>query len=288
MTSRGGSRRMAPYLLLLPSTLFFAVLFLWPMVQGLLLSLQGPEGAATGDHFRRMLAEPQFWPSVRNTFLIVVVVVPLQFALALAMGLILQSRPRMRGLLLYVWAVPLAVSDLAAGLVWLSVFADNGYLNSVLVQLGLERFSWLSYQNPQTMFLAIVVAEVWRATALVFVIIVAGLQVIPKEFDEAAQVFAASYWQRLRHVTLPLLRPSLQVALILRTILAFQAFAVVQALTGDNYPVLVGETYEWYAELQNSNVAAALAVVIMAISMVWAIVYLRLLRQPEAMREVRA
>jgi multiple sugar transport system permease protein len=129
---------------------------------------------------------------------------------------------------------------------------------------------------------------VWRATALVFVIIVAGLQVIPKEFDEAAQVFAASYWQRLRHVTLPLLRPSLQVALILRTILAFQAFAVVQALTGDNYPVLVGETYEWYAELQNSNVAAALAVVIMAISMVWAIVYLRLLRQPEAMREVRA
>jgi multiple sugar transport system permease protein len=234
-----------------------------------------------------MVAEPQFWPAVRNTFLIVVAVVPLQFALALAMALILQSRPRMRGLLLYVWAVPLAVSDLAAGLVWLAVFADNGYLNSVLVELGFERFSWLSYQNPQTMFLAIVVAEVWRATALVFVIIVAGLQVIPKDFDEAAQVFAASYWQRLRYVTLPLLRPSLQVALILRTILAFQAFAVVQALTGDNFPVLVGETYEWYAGLQNGNVAAALAVVIMGISMVWAVIYLRLLRQPEAMREVR-
>ena len=78
-------------------------------------------------------------------------------------------------------------------------------------------------------------------------------------------MFGASYWQRLRHVTLPLLRPSLQVALILRTILAFQTFAVAQALTGQNFPLLVGETYHWYTALQNPNVASAIALVVLAV-----------------------
>ena len=91
-------------------------------------------------------------------------------------------------------------------------------------------------------------------------------------------MFGATFWQRLRHVTLPLLTPSLQVALILRTILAFQTFAVAQALTGQNFPLVVGETYRWYTGLQNPNVAAALALVILAVSMLTSIFYLRALR----------
>ena len=110
------------------------------------------------------------------------------------------------------------------------------------------------------------------------VIIVSGLQGIPKDYDEAAAVFGATYWQRLWEVTLPLLKPSLQVALILRTILAFQTFAVAQALTGESFPLLVGETYRWYAALNNSNVASAYALVIMGVSMVTAVIYLRALR----------
>jgi multiple sugar transport system permease protein len=117
--------------------------------------------------------------------------------------------------------------------------------------------------------------------------VVAGLQVIPDEYDEAAQVFGATFWQRLRHVTLPLVRPSLQVALILRTILAFQAFAVAQALTGRNFPLLVGETYEWFVNLQSPAVASAVALVVMGVSMVTAVVYLWALRQPDAARGAR-
>ena len=285
----GRVRLRGAYLLLLPSTAFLAVFFLWPMAQGLLLSLQGRQGFTT-EFFARMVSSPQFWPAVRNTLLVVLVVLPLQFALALAMGLILQSNPRGRGVFLYFWAVPLAVSDLAAGLVWLSIFTDNGYLNSLLVRLGLVEsgVAWLSYENYWTMFLAIVIAETWRATALVLVIVVAGLQVVPRDYDEAAQVFGASFWQRLRHVTLPLIKPSLQVALILRTILAFQAFAVVVALTGENFPVLVSETYDWYANLQNPNVAAAFAVVIMGVSMLFAVLYLRLLSTGEDTKGPRA
>src|SRR5690606_3067934 len=175
-----------------------------------------------------------FLDALRTTLLLIVIVVPVQLVLAVAMSLLVQARPRFVSGHFYLWCIPLAISELAAGLVWLSIFDNRGYLNSLLVSLGLSEHGvqWLSYDNTATMLLTVVLAEIWRATSLVFVIVVAGVQMVPREYDEAAQVFGASFWQRLRHVTLPMLKPSLQVALILRTILALQAFAVAQALTG--------------------------------------------------------
>ena len=272
------SRPSAALWLILPSLLFMAALFLWPLIAGVAQAFSGPSGPSTV-YVRRMLDDPYFWQATRNTALLIVVLLPLQFALALTMALLLRERPRLAGLHFYIWVVPLAISDLAAGLVWLSIFTDRGYLNSVLDNVGLGSYAWLSFENPVTMFLAVVVAELWRATSLVFVIVVAGLQGIPRDYDEAAAVFGASYWQRLRHVILPQLRPSLQVALILRTILALEAFAVAQALTGRNLPLLVGETYQWYYTLQNPNVATAIALVVLLLSVVAAIGYIRLMRR---------
>lgn len=282
-------RLPAPYLLLIPSALFMLALFAWPAAQGVVLSVADPAGGFSLDNARRMVAEPHFWPAVRNTVALIVIVIPLQFALAITMALLLRARPKLSGLYFYLWAVPLAVSDLAAGLVWLVIFADLGYLNSALVGLGLSEsgYGWLSYQHPATMLLAVVIAELWRATSLVFIIIIGGLSVIPVEYDEAAQVFGATLWGRLRHVTLPLLRPSIQVALILRTILALQAFAVAQALTGRSFPLLIGETYQWYVVLRSPGVASAVAMVILAVAMFTAVVYMRALRQPDVVRGAR-
>ncbi len=273
---RAARRRLpTPVALIAPSLVFMTLLFVWPLVVGV---GQGFTGTA---YLRRMLDDPYFWPAVRNTALLIVVLIPLQFAFALAMALLLRARPRFAALYFYLWTVPLAISDLAAGLVWLSVFTDRGYLNSVLRMLGVDGYSWLSFQHPTTMFLAVLVAELWRATSLVLVIVVAGLQGIPREYDEAAAVFGATGWQRVRHVLLPQLRPSLQVALILRTILALQTFAVAQALTGRNFPLLVGEAYQWYSVLQDPRVATAVALVILAVSMATSVVYLRVLRDPK-------
>jgi multiple sugar transport system permease protein len=284
-TSTPGARRArvpTAVLLIAPSLVFMTALFVWPMVVGIGQAFTGGGGPTTS-YLRRMVDDPYFWPAVRYTALLIVVLIPVQFAFALTMALLLRERPRFSGVYFYLWVVPLAISDLAAGLVWLSVFTDRGYLNSVLHLLGIDTYSWLQFDHPVTMFLAVVLAELWRATSLVFVIVVAGLQGIPKDYDEAAAVFGASYWQRLRHVLLPQLRPSLQVAVILRTILALQTFAVAQALTGRNLPLLVGETYQWYNVLLNPNVAAAVALVVLAVSMLAAAGYLRLLREhPEA------
>lgn len=280
MTAPRRRRLPTPLLLVMPSVLFLAALFLWPLVVGVTQAVSDGNGG-TLRYLKRMVDDPYFWPAARNTVLLIVVLIPLQFAFAIAMALLLREKPRLSGLYFYLWTVPLAISDLAAGLVWLAIFTDRGYLNSLLSHLGLgEGYGWLDYNNSLTMFLAVVLAELWRSTSLVLVIVVAGLQNVPRDYDEAASVFGASYRQRLRHVILPQLRPSLQVALILRTILGLQTFAVAQALTGRNFPLLVGEAYQWYVGLQNEHVASAIALVILAVSMVTAVVYLRVLRDP--------
>lgn len=279
---RSARRRtnVAPYVLLAPAGIFLIVFFAWPMVQALLLAIRDARGAWTGQYFRQMATDVQFVRAIRNTLLLLVTLVPLQMVVALGMALLLNSDLRGKSFFLYVWAIPLAISDLAAGIVWLAIFADRGYLNSILVGLGLREtvYNFLSYENPFSLFFTVILAETWRATSIVMVILVAGLQVIPKEYGEAAEVFGATRWQRLRHVTLPLLRPSLQVALILRTILAFQVFAVVIALAGRNLPVLASEAYNWYSGYSNPNVAAAYALLILVFSLLNTGIYLRALR----------
>jgi multiple sugar transport system permease protein len=272
--------RLTPYLLIAPSIIFLLFLFAFPVVEAFGFALRAADGSFTLAHFQRMSRDLYFSEAVRNTVLLVVLTVPIQVALALAMAVVLQGLTKGRDVFLYFWTIPLGVSDLAAGIVWLAIFTERGYLNSFLYFVGLiERPQlWLSYETPIALFATVVVAEVWRATAIVFVILVAGLQLIPKEYGEAAEVFGASPWRRFWRVTLPLLKPSLQVALILRTIAAFGVFSVAIALGGRNVPILAGEAYYWYNLYRNPAVASAYAVIIMAISIVITVVYLRLLR----------
>jgi multiple sugar transport system permease protein len=275
--------RLIPYLLIAPSVLFLALFFLVPLVQTILLSFEA--GGAPGlANYARMASDLNFQIAIRNTFLLVLTVIPVQMALAIAMGLMLQKLERGRDLVLWIWTIPLGVSDLAAGLVWLAILQNTGYLNSALYALGLVSgpTAWLNSETPVTLFFGVVATELWRSTAIVLIILVAGLQLIPKEFGEAADIFGAGPWTKFRRITLPLLKPSLQSALILRTVLAFEVFAVVYALGGRNFPVIVGEAFVWQNENQNYGVAAAYAVLVMAISLAATAVYLKALKvKPE-------
>jgi multiple sugar transport system permease protein len=128
----------------------------------------------------------------------------------------------------------------------------------------------------------VIVAESWRATAIVLVILLAGLQLIPREYFEAADLFGASRLKRTLLIVLPMLRPSLQSALIIRTIFAFQTFAVVLALAGRQLPVLSYEAYDWYYNNRNEFIAAAFAALILLMTMTVVFFYLRLLRVKDA------
>jgi multiple sugar transport system permease protein len=221
--------------------------------------------------------------TLTNTLLLAAAVVPVQLAMALLMATMVSRMGKGRDLVLYIWTIPLGISDLAAGIIWLAIFEQSGFLNSMMVGIGaLERpANLLTYQNAGLVFLAIALAEIWRATAIMLVILVAGIGLIPKEYYEAADVFGASKWKQFWRITLPLLRPSLQTALILRVIMAFEVFAVVAALGGTLFPVLMGETYAYQFDLLNSGAAAAMALVILGISIAATLIILRALRVPK-------
>lgn len=261
---------LLPYSLLLPTLLFVTLLIVVPIAQAFLLAFQASDGSFTLANFQKMANDTSFGDALKFTFLLLIFIVPMQVVLAIVMALLIHTRFKGHTIFLYIYAIPLAISDLAAGIAWLSIFTERGYLNSILNELGiLERpFLFLSYQNLPAMFGTIVVAESWRATAIVMTILLAGLQVIPRDYFEAADVFGATTLKRTLFVVLPLLRPSLQNALIIRTIFAFQTFAVVFALAGRVIPVLAGESYNWYVANRNPNVAAAYAVLVLIFTII--------------------
>ena len=277
--------RILPYILIAPVMLFLCVFFVYPFF---LVSLQGfsSQNGFTLEHFRTVTQYWKFPSTLFNTLLLALAVVPIQLALALSMSVMVNKMKKGRDIILYIWTIPLGISDLAAGIIWLAIFEQSGFLNSMMAGMGIidKPISLLSYHNAGIVFLAIALAEIWRATAIMLVILVAGIGLIPKEYYEAADVFGASKWQQFVRITLPLLRPSLQTALILRTILAFEIFAVVAALGGTLFPVLMGETYAYQFDLLNHQAAAAMALIILGISLAFTLLILRLLHVPKGAR----
>jgi multiple sugar transport system permease protein len=274
--------RVLPYVLILPVTLFLGLFFLYPFVLVAKQAFGSQEGWSL-ENFREVVDYWKFPISMRNTLLLAAAVVPVQLALALLMATMVSKMQKGRDLILYIWTIPLGISDLAAGIIWLAIFEQSGFLNSMLNGLGVidKPVNFLTYKHPGVVFLAIALAEIWRATAIMLVILVAGIGLIPKEYYEAADVFGASKWKQFTRITLPLLRPSLQTALVLRVILAFEIFAVVAALGGTLFPVLMGETYAYQFDLLNSGAAAAMALIILGISIGFTLIILRILRVPK-------
>jgi len=271
-----------PYWLILPTLAYLGVFFAWPMVQSFQLAFQDLSGNWTFDPVDRMIHDPAFRPALTFTLLLVAVIVPVQFAIALVMALLVNAKLRGRGILLFIFILPLAVSDLAAGLVWQSIFTDHGYLNTILNGIGVQDQPriWIDPNHSSWLVGEVVLAEMWRSTSFIMVILVAGLQGIPKEFGEAAEVFGAGFFQRIRTVILPLLKPALQVALLFRVIFAFEVFASVIAITGRAKTTLATEAWRWQAEYFNSHVAAAYSALILVLSLVSAGIVVWLLRTP--------
>jgi multiple sugar transport system permease protein len=272
-----------PYALILPTVAYLGLFFAWPMVQAFELAFR-VDGTWTVAPFRTMVNDVNFNQALGFTLLLVGVIVPLQFVLALVMALIVNAKVRGRGLFLAIFILPLAISDLAAGLVWQAILTERGYLNTVLQKVGLidQEYIWLDPTKSNHLLIAVVVAELWRSTAFVMVIFLAGLQGIPHEYTEAAEVFGAGFFQRVRQVILPLLKPSIQVALLFRIIFAFEAFAVVLALTGRAKTTLATEAWRWQAEYFDSHVAAAYSALILVLSLLAAGIVIWMLRTPRA------
>ncbi len=274
------TRKRMPYLLVLPSTLFLVIFFGYPMISGLGMSARNDAGAFTWENISAVYHDFQFAPALRTTILLAVIMLPLQFLLALAMALVVNSRIRGAGFFLYVYAVPIAISEVAAGIVWTAMLTQNGYVNSVLQHLGIlkEPYLFTAAQNTKAVFISVLIAEMWRSTAMVTVTLVSGLQSIPHEYLEAAEVFGAGPVKRLLKVTLPMLKGTIQAAMIIRAVLGLQAFAVVSIVGGAGITTLANESYRQYTTYGNERSAAAYAGLVLGIALLTVAILLAVLR----------
>lgn len=273
------TEKILPYLLVLPTVLYLFVFLFNPFLNIFKLAFFNEEGFTFG-YFSSMFQDPRFIDALKYTVLFTITIVPFQLITALLIAIFINTGFRGSKLLLYICALPLAISDLATGLIFLSIFTEYGFLNSILYFMRIinNPIYFLSYENITSVFLSIFIAEHWRATAIVLLILLAGLQMVKKDYLEAAELFGAGFFKKLFYVIIPLLKPSIQSALIIRTIFAFQMFAVVLALSGEIIPVFAGESYFWYYVYRNPNIASAYAILIIIFSLLMTVLYIRLFK----------
>ena len=184
------------------------------------------------DNYRYILSDPAFWESVRITLIFVFLAVTIEITLGLAVALMLNrpfhGRTVVRLLALLPWAVPSVVN----GIMWKWILNPSyGAANGLLYQLGIidEYIIWLG--DPELALLMVVWADVWKETSFIMLLFLAALQTIPDELYEAAIVDGANTVQRFINVTIPLIRPTLFVAVALRTIWALKSFDLIYTLT---------------------------------------------------------
>lgn len=221
-------RTRAPYFFLAPYLAFFALFWAWPVVYSLYLSFLNtrvyPWRLEFGTNWSRLLQDPFFFVALKNTLLILVVQVPLMLVLALILALALNSTLlRMKGFYRFAFFVPVVVGSVAYSATFRLLFnTEFGAVNALLRSLGHPGYDCLYTPGPA--MAVIIFALTWRWTGYNAIILLAGLQRIPRELYEAAAIDGANFWQQFRYVTLPGIRPVLLFCLVLSIIGTLQLF----------------------------------------------------------------
>lgn len=175
-----------------------------------------------------VLRDPLFWTDLGRTLLLVALTVPVELLLGLAIALVLRRPGRGRGLVRAATLVPYGVVTVVSAYAWRYAFAlDTGFVNG---WLGLGEVAW--FDHPATALAAICVAEVWKTTPFMALLLLAGLATVPEELEEAAELDGAGAWQRLWRVTLPAMRGPLGVAVLFRALDAYRVFDAIFVMTG--------------------------------------------------------
>lgn len=218
---------------LLPATMLCAFVLLYPAFLAVRASLIGADGAVGLSHYARLVSDRLFIESLGRTFLFAAISVSLEFALGLAMALLLITPVRgrwfFRTSLLVPWVLPPAVMALA----WRWIFyEDYGIINDLIMRAGLIDSPIPFLRDPQWAFATVVMADTWKTAPFVGIILLAGLAVIPKELYEAAAIDGAGRVRRFFLITLPLLTPYILTALLFRLVQTIGIFDLVWVLTG--------------------------------------------------------
>jgi multiple sugar transport system permease protein len=255
--------RFFPYLLILPVIIYFIVFWLRPVITLVFQSFTAVDGGFTLENYYMVLTDSAFAPAVKNTAIIVLFSVSIEFLLALGLALLINRKFYGSGMFLFLAMIPMAIPAVAVGAIWITGLTAHGWINSLLYYLGIigldEKIYWLA-AGQAALLAIIIIIDAWQVIPSVMIILMAGLQNIPPETEEAGYVFGGNYFYVLRKITIPLLKPTITTAIILRLISAIQIWLIIVMLLGfSRMPVLVERIVYYYDEVQNLYVSAQMA-----------------------------
>ena len=297
-TSRKRARRpasregRAAWMLALPFTLLFLVFTVWPVIQSFFMSFTDTKAKDLRtpfdvtliglDNYARALSDPTFLKAARNTAYFVVVGVPLTILVALAVAVALdRGITKLRSTFRLGFYTPVITSIVAVAVVWRFLLQyEYGFINTVLGWFGIEGPNWLG--DPKWSMPAMIMMATWRNFGTAMIIFLAGLQAVPWSLHEAAAIDGANSWQRFRHVTLPLLRPTMLFVSVTTAIGYLQFFEEPFVMTRggplDSTLSMSMYTYRQFG-FGNYGFAASMSYIIFVVIAIVTAIQFRLLRE---------
>lgn len=283
------------YYLILPSVILITLLNVVPLVEGVIISLQKqnlirphPTAFVGLKHYHRALFEEDIlWASLGRTLVWTIGSVVGGYVVALALALLLNRDIWGRGFFRALFLVPWVIPDVATALIWKWLYADQyGVINNLLARTGLidKPIQWLA--NPDMAMASVIMVQIWKLMPVMFIVILAALQNVPKELHEAAELDGAGAMQRFRYVTFPVIRPTSVIITLLASIWTFQSFDIVYLLTGggpaDATEILSTLIYQKAFWASDIGYASALGMVMLVCLMILSVSYLFVYRAQSA------
>ena len=291
MTSRF---RAIPYLFLLPALALIAVFVVYPIVAVFFYSFTDydivrPPVWVGLDNFRRLLGDGTFWLALTHSF-VYLLVTPTIIALSICLAIVVNRKLRGIHIFRALYFVPAVSGSIAIGLSWRWLFDRNGIINGVLQTLGIIHtpIQWLT--EPGLVLPIAMLLTIWAGIGYYSVIFLAGLQNIPEELYDAARIDGCNDLQKHRHVSLPGLRPQIVFVAVISSLAALKVFDEIFVLTARTGGILdSGVTMVFYLwkqafTLQHAGYAAAIAIVLLVITLAFSVVNVRLLERQDADR----
>src|ERR1044072_7718325 len=281
---------LLPALFLAPAIAVLLALSIYPLIYSITISLQQETAGSLSwglGNFGRLVSDNFFLTALAHTFVYAVSALTCEFLLGFGLALLLNKQIRGRGVFRASLLIPMMLPPVVVGVVWRLMLNPNfGAINGTLKQfrLNTERLTWTA--SPKLAMLSVIAVDVWQWTPFVFLVLLAGLQAIPPEPYEAALIDGSRPWQTFFHVTLPLLKPSILIVLLLRTMDLLRVFDQIFILT-EGGPGFAPETISLYIyraafRFFDFGYAAAMSFVLLALTNVISAVYIKFLEAKES------
>ncbi len=275
-----------PYLLILPVVIYYAIFWVRPVIAVIIGSFTDASGIFTLQNFVMVFNDESFFPALYNTAIIVIVSVTIEFIGALFLALLINRKFWGSSIFLFLMLIPMALPAVATGAMWMTGLTAHGWINSLLYYLGFlaegEKIYWLGglQQNQLKLLALVIILDAWQVIPSMMIILLAGLQNLSEEAKEAGYVFGGNFITVLRKITIPILQPTIQTAVILRLISAIQIWLIIVLLLGfGRLPVLVERIVYYHEEVPGLDIsyqmAAGYTIIVSVIVSLTALLYLR-------------